>query len=306
MEKDVKNNASFFNIDINKENKIKNVNNNMLSYSFNKKTQLYGLSIQSYWYSLQKSDKNPLIAVSSIISKNKEDNIPEDIIYNKEGKFFSIFEITSEEKNEDLIKKDGYDNDNHIIEEEFCINNIYISEEIEFPLSKIMFSYSDPDILATTDVSLSLYKLNNNSQDISKEFCTKIHINKGKDDEESAPLTSFDWNTVKASLIVTSSYDSTCTIWNVDRGEILTRLFAHDKEVFDVGFLSDENVFLSCGADASVRLFDLRDLENSNILFETNESLALTRLSICLSNNNYFLTTPIDKSYFYVMDLRDT
>lgn len=31
-----------------------------------------------------------------------------------------------------------------------------------------------------------------------------------------APITSFDWNRVDQNLLVTSSYDTTCAVWNLD------------------------------------------------------------------------------------------
>lgn len=31
-----------------------------------------------------------------------------------------------------------------------------------------------------------------------------------------APITSFDWNRVDENLLVTSSYDTTCAVWNLD------------------------------------------------------------------------------------------
>ena len=31
-----------------------------------------------------------------------------------------------------------------------------------------------------------------------------------------APITSFDWNRVDPNLLVTSSYDTTCAVWNLD------------------------------------------------------------------------------------------
>jgi len=38
-----------------------------------------------------------------------------------------------------------------------------------------------------------------------------------------------------------------------------THLIAYDKEVFDVAFVAgSEHIFASCGADGSVRMFDLR------------------------------------------------
>jgi WD repeat-containing protein 68 len=48
-----------------------------------------------------------------------------------------------------------------------------------------------------------------------------------------------------------------------------TQLIAHDKEVFDVRFCANSvDVFVSCGADGSVRMFDLRSLEHSTIIYE--------------------------------------
>ena len=74
-----------------------------------------------------------------------------------------------------------------------------------------------------------------------------------------APLTSFDWNQVDPSLIVTASIDTTCTVWNVETGQAKTQLIAHDRDVYDVAFMhGTSDIFASVGADGSVRLFDLR------------------------------------------------
>ncbi|KAI9215856.1 hypothetical protein BC828DRAFT_394629 [Blastocladiella britannica] len=74
-----------------------------------------------------------------------------------------------------------------------------------------------------------------------------------------APLTSFDWNEASPNLVVTSSIDTTCTVWDVNTAQAKTQLIAHDREVFDVGFASGtSDIFASVGADGSVRLFDLR------------------------------------------------
>ena len=46
-----------------------------------------------------------------------------------------------------------------------------------------------------------------------------------------------------------------------------TQLIAHDKEVYDVCFaLKSKDLFASVGADGSVRMFDLRNLEHSSII----------------------------------------
>lgn len=51
-----------------------------------------------------------------------------------------------------------------------------------------------------------------------------------------------------------------------------TQLIAHDKEVYDVRFCANSvDVFVSCGADGSVRMFDLRSLEHSTIIYEPTD-----------------------------------
>ncbi|KAG0174963.1 hypothetical protein DFQ28_009904 [Apophysomyces sp. BC1034] len=85
----------------------------------------------------------------------------------------------------------------------------------------------------------------------------------------NAPITSFDWNEVDPSLIVTSSIDTTCTVWNVETCQAKSQLIAHDRDVYDVTFQhGSQDVFASVGADGSVRLFDLRSLQHSTILYE--------------------------------------
>ena len=99
-------------------------------------------------------------------------------------------------------------------------------------------------------------------------------LSNSKSPEHTAPLTSLDWNTVSPSLIITSSIDTTCTIWDIPSLTAKTQLIAHDKEVFDVRFCAQSvDVFVSCGADGSVRMFDLRSLEHSTIIYEPSEKL---------------------------------
>jgi WD repeat-containing protein 68 len=77
---------------------------------------------------------------------------------------------------------------------------------------------------------------------------------------------------VQPSLIITSSIDTTCTIWDIPTLTAKTQLIAHDKEVYDVRFCANSvDVFVSCGADGSVRMFDLRSLEHSTIIYEPSE-----------------------------------
>lgn len=93
------------------------------------------------------------------------------------------------------------------------------------------------------------------------------------------PVTSFDWNKTDSSIIITSSVDTTCTVWDLNRSHskgkdkdtahVKTQLIAHDLEVFDVKFLHQStNIFASVSNDGSMRVFDLRSLEHSTIIYE--------------------------------------
>jgi WD repeat-containing protein 68 len=73
------------------------------------------------------------------------------------------------------------------------------------------------------------------------------------------PITSLSWCQVDPSLLLTASYDTTCTVWNIETATIKTQLIAHDKEVFDVCFSPHRSdTFVSVGAEGSLRLFDTR------------------------------------------------
>uniref|UniRef100_A0A3Q7FMG1 Uncharacterized protein n=1 Tax=Solanum lycopersicum TaxID=4081 RepID=A0A3Q7FMG1_SOLLC len=66
--------------------------------------------------------------------------------------------------------------------------------------------------------SSSVYGINSTTS----EYCT--------------PLTSFDWKEVEPRRIGTSTIDTTCTIWDVEKGVVETQLIPHDKEVFDIAW----------------------------------------------------------------------
>ena len=134
-----------------------------------------------------------------------------------------------------------------------------------------------------------------------------------KQSDFCAPLTSFDWNETDPSLIVTSSIDTTCTVWNVETNQAKTQLIAHDSDVYDVAFMyGSADTFASVGADGSVRLFDLRSLEHSTILYEaqastqaeTGSTVPLLRLQFSRMNSNLLATFHMDSSVVEILDIR--
>ncbi|KAK6829848.1 hypothetical protein PG987_010432 [Apiospora arundinis] len=138
------------------------------------------------------------------------------------------------------------------------------------------------DLLATSGDHLRLWSLpsdaqssygNNVTRPSANAPITKLTplalLSNSKTPDHTAPLTSLDWNQVSPSLIITSSIDTTCTIWDIPSLTAKTQLIAHDKEVYDVRFCANSvDVFVSCGQDGSVRMFDLRSLEHSTIIYE--------------------------------------
>jgi WD repeat-containing protein 68 len=132
----------------------------------------------------------------------------------------------------------------------------------------------------------------------------KAILNNNKHTEYCAPLTSFDWNDVDPSMIGTCSIDSTCTIWDVQKMLPKTQLIAHDKEVYDIAFACGQDVFGTVGADGSLRMFDLRALEHSTILFESPDLTPLLRIVWNKQDPNYLATILTDSPKAIILDIR--
>lgn len=164
-----------------------------------------------------------------------------------------------------------------------------------FPITRILWEppssqKQTTDLLATSGDHLRLWSLpassmpqftsntisrsssvNQKAQPLQKLTPLAL-LSNSKTPEHTAPLTSLDWNKLSPKLIITSSIDTTCTIWDIPTLTAKTQLIAHDKEVFDVRFCAGSvDTFVSCGADGSVRMFDLRSLEHSTIIYEPSE-----------------------------------
>jgi len=158
-----------------------------------------------------------------------------------------------------------------------------------YPTTKIMWIPDSkaifPDLLATSGDYLRVWRAG------EPETRLECLLNNNKNSDFCAPLTSFDWNEVDPNLLGTSSIDTTCTIWGLETGQVIgrvnmvtgqvkTQLIAHDKEVYDIAFSKaggGRDMFASVGADGSVRMFDLRHLEHSTIIYEDPQHTPLLR-----------------------------
>jgi len=173
-----------------------------------------------------------------------------------------------------------------------------------YPPTKLMWipdqKGTRPDLIGTTGDFLRLWEVNSSNGKITQ----KCVLNNNKNTEFCAPLTSFDWNITDPNLIGTSSIDTTCTIWDVTKETAKTQLIAHDKEVYDIAFARSTDLFASVGADGSVRLFDIRNLEHSTIIYETKDSQPLLRLAWNRQDEYYLATFSMDSKKVVILDIR--
>lgn len=94
---------------------------------------------------------------------------------------------------------------------------------------------------------------------------------------------------------------------NLVSGHVKTQLIAHDKEVYDIAFSragGGRDMFASVGADGSVRMFDLRHLEHSTIIYEDPAHTPLLRLAWNKQDPNYLATIAMDSCEVIILDVR--
>mmetsp|Transcript_10693 Transcript_10693/g.35356 ORF Transcript_10693/g.35356 Transcript_10693/m.35356 type:complete len:340 (-) Transcript_10693:278-1297(-) len=171
-----------------------------------------------------------------------------------------------------------------------------------YPCTKIMFvpdtTGTMEDLVATTGDYLRIWHIKEDGVEL------RSLLNNNKNSEFCAPLTSFDWNDANPARVGTSSLDTTCTIWDIEKETVDTQLIAHDKEVYDIAWGGPE-VFASVSADGSVRVFDLRDKDHSTIIYESpNPDTPLLRLGWNKQNPRYIATMEMDSAKVVVLDIR--
>ncbi|KAL9159352.1 hypothetical protein ABFS82_08G127900 [Erythranthe guttata] len=177
-----------------------------------------------------------------------------------------------------------------------------LSFDHPYPPTKLVFipdkECQRPDLLATSSDFLRLWQISDSGMEL------KSLLNNNRSTEFSGPLTSFDWNEAEPRRIGTCSIDTTCTIWDIEREVVDTQLIAHDKEVYDIAW-GGVGVFASVSGDGSVRVFDLRDKENSTIIYDSPEpNTPLVRLGWNKPDPRYMATIVMDSKKVVVLDIR--
>ncbi|KAI3425781.1 hypothetical protein D9Q98_007756 [Chlorella vulgaris] len=176
-----------------------------------------------------------------------------------------------------------------------------------YPPTKVAFipdkAGTRPDLLATSGDFLRLWRVVDDGSAQQGVRLEKL-LNNNKGGEFAAPLTSFDWNELDPRRLATASIDTTCTVWDVERGLVDTQLIAHDKEVYDIAW-GGVGIFASVSADGSVRVFDLRDKEHSTIIYESPQpDTPLLRLTWNKQDPRYIAVLAMDSPKVTVLDIR--
>jgi WD repeat-containing protein 68 len=198
----------------------------------------------------------------------------------------AIGSLNEEVKNQVQIIKFAKD-------EEFYVS---ASFEHEFSPTKIMWDPAGDKILATSSDNLKLWNTENDEVRL-------IHKFQNKSSEYNGPITSFDWSSRDRSKIGVASIDSTCSIYDVVKTQMIKQIMTHNKEVNDIAFSHDPNIFVSVGGDGSLRRFDMRNLEHCSIMFEDTNS-SILRVAWNKVDPNYLAFISRESNKISIIDIR--
>lgn len=171
-----------------------------------------------------------------------------------------------------------------------------ISFEHEFSPTKIMWNPEGSNLLASSSDNLKLWELRDDE-------IVSIGKLQNKNSEYCGPITSFDWNPKDPNIIGSASIDTTCTIWDLEKLVLTRQIITHNKEVNDIAFSHDPNIFTSVGGDGSLRRFDLRNLEHCSILYET-PNVPILRVAWNKINPNYLALLSLESNRVTIIDIR--
>lgn len=129
----------------------------------------------------------------------------------------------------------------------------------------------------------------------STAFILNTHFQK-KATGFNGPLSALDWNSHDPALVGGCSIDSTVTLWDIEaqtrvatihpdqynqsllKTKLRSQLIAHELPVHDIKFINATDM-TTCSADGSIRSFDLRDLSNSQVLWDNPKNAELNHLA---------------------------
>ncbi|XP_068308927.1 WD repeat-containing protein LWD2-like [Pyrus communis] len=184
---------------------------------------------------------------------------------------------------------------------DFATDSRLIFDHPYAPTNLMFFPSEDtanPDLIATSGDYLRLWEIHDDRIEL------KSLLNSNMSSEFNSAITSFDWAEFDTRRVATSSVDTTCTIWDIEREVVDTQLVAHDKEVYDISW-GGFNVFASASGDGTVRVFDLRNKERSTIVYENpTQERSLLRLEWNKHDPRFIATVGMDSNKVVILDIR--
>ncbi|KAG5243942.1 hypothetical protein OIU76_009163 [Salix suchowensis] len=184
---------------------------------------------------------------------------------------------------------------------DFTTDSRLIFDHPYSPTNLMFFPSEDtanPDIIATSGDYLRVWQIHDDRIEL------KSLLNGNKSSEFSSAITSLDWADFDVHRVATSSVDTTCVIWDIEKEQIDAQLVAHDKEVFDISW-GAINIFASVSGDGSVRVFDLRSKERSTIIYENpKQDCPLLRLEWNKRDPRFIATVGMDSNKVVILDIR--
>ena len=122
------------------------------------------------------------------------------------------------------------------------------------------------DLLATCNQYVRIWQVEEGS-------AQKLWDVKSAQSKQTGPLTCFDWNQDRPNILATASIDNICTVWDLEHMTVVQQLIAHESSVNSITFANEDAKFATGGDDGSVRVFDMRNLNYSTIIYEARNPI---------------------------------
>lgn len=202
-----------------------------------------------------------------------------------------------------------------------------------YPATKIMFAPHNSEcsrernLLATSSDQLQLWsveedKLNESMKSESEPYKIQAE-SKFVPGPHKGPITSFDWCEIDRNIIVSSSVDSDCTVWDVAvakssaslstcRSSKVISSSSSRSPIYDVSFTrlaSGKDIFAAVGGDGTVKLLDIRDCTLPANLYSLEASKSATNQALirvsCNKLDYNLISTFADQSNIVILiDIR--
>ena len=169
---------------------------------------------------------------------------------------------------------------------------------VPFPQTSICFcpsgSYDVSDMFISSSDYVKVWRCDHQG------ITNMVTINVNSDFD---PITCLDWSKFEDVLAACGSTDGTLSALDLNIGEVISKIVAHDHPIYDVNFCGVLPTLISAGFEGSIRFFDLRDLHSSFVLYRTSRPLVRAKFSPL--DQNYIISFGSSSQNVIVIDTRN-